>query len=266
MTIGKILGAPRPLPSRSLDESSAVPSSSESASPDSGRSPEFPLSPPAAPSGVANLRKFFLSCMNCLPFEAASSAEDIPLLAIKRYVRFAYEDLRLFHGTNQSGLESIQSEGMSTRLKKQGATVGAFGTEGPKNKKFVQRARQHNFVAAEKEIAAEYANLTSNPIRGPRTSGADAVPKLARIFRTPDFPRIEKDLDHSARKHGVYRTRDDIPAHSVRQGKGANRYSEEILTALQKRMEHKFNVSLSLGEIEKTLLDGAESDSSEDFS
>ena len=264
-----MLGAPRQtLPSRSLDEPSTFPSSSEPASPDSGQSYESPLSPPAAPSGVANLRKFLLSCMNCFPFEAAGSAEDMPRLAITHYVRIAYEDLRRFHGTNQSGLESIQSEGMSTRLKKQGATVGVFGKAKAKNTQFQfgQRARQYNFIAGKKEVAAEYADLTSNPIRGPRTSGADAVPKLARIFCTPDFPRIEIDLDHNAPQHLAYRTRDDIPPHSVRQGKGANRYSEEILTALQKKIEHKFNVPLRLDEIERTLLDGAESDSDEDFS
>src|SRR5688572_11158245 len=91
------------LPYRPFDESStSSPSSSGPASPDSGRAHESPLSPSAAPSGFANLRKFLLSCMSCFPSEAASSAEDMRHLAIKRYVRSAYEDLRLFHGTNQS--------------------------------------------------------------------------------------------------------------------------------------------------------------------
>ena len=54
--------------------------------------------------------------MNCLPIAFTSPSERD---AVKDYVRRAYQDLRFFHGTNQSSLESIRRNGMSMRLKKQ---------------------------------------------------------------------------------------------------------------------------------------------------
>ncbi len=188
------------------------------------------------------------------------------LNAIKPYIKHAYKNLRFFHGTNQSSLESIQSNGMSTALKNQGATVSSYGEDRAKNSKPGRNARTHNFITKDKNWAMMYANANTTDVRyGPRKSGADAVPKLARLFRTSSFPRIEKDPDSRPPFQDLsYRTRADIPRHSIRQEKGANRYSEEILAALQKNIIHHFRMPLSTREIERVLLNDVESDSDKD--
>ena len=169
------------------------------------------------------------------------------LNAIKPYIKDAYKNLRFFHGTNQSSLKSIQSNGMSTRLKNQGATVSSYGEDFTRNSEVGQDAHQHHFITKYKNWAMMFANANTTDARnGSRKSGADAIPKLARLFLTSGFPRIEQDPDSRPPFQDLsYRTRDDIPRHSIRQGKGAERYSEEILTALQKNIDRRFMGALS---------------------
>lgn len=147
-------------------------------------------------------------------------------------------------------------------MKKQGATVGFYGSDLVKRMPLAHRARQYHYFTSEKHFAAQYANRSAKPLRDPQKSGADAVPKLARLFYVRGLTKM-KDWD-AAPKDRAYRTRSDIPRHAVRQEKGADRYSEEILTGLQERIEQKFNVSLSTSEIERTLLNDVESDSDND--
>ncbi len=188
------------------------------------------------------------------------------LNAIKPYIKDAYKNFRFFHGTNQSSLKSIQSNGMSTRLKNQGATVSSYGEDFTRNSEVGQDAHQHHFITKYKNWAMMFANANTTDARnGSRKSGADAIPKLARLFLTSGFPRIEQDPDSRPPFQDLsYRTRDDIPRHSIRQGKGAERYSEEILTALQKNIDRRFMEALSTREIERVLLDDVESDSDKD--
>lgn len=188
---------------------------------------------------------------------------------IKRYVRSAYKALRYYHGTNKSGVESIRANGMSTRLKTAGSVGSALNTAA-QDPDVVQRSREHNYVASIKAPSTTYAWAASvtNMRDWTRREGDDGVPRMARLFKTSDLPGLEKDPDFPipvSFLNPLYRTREDIPAHAVRGQRGANRYSEEILTAMQKHIEDKYKVSLSHQDIERALLDDVESDSDDDF-
>ena len=195
------------------------------------------------------------------------SRETDPAARNKRYVKAAYNALRFYHGTNKIGLENMQAKGMSTRLKS-GGTMETGSNTAELAPGYAERAREHNYFIKWKSMATKvYATSASvtNVKDWTKREGAAGVPKAARVFKTSDFPEFEHDSDGPFFLPS-YRTRDDIPAHAIRQEKGANRYSEEILTALQKHIEDKHSVSLSLEEIEKALIDdGAESDSDDDF-
>ena len=188
---------------------------------------------------------------------------------IKRYVRSAYKALRYYHGTNKASLDSIRAKGMRVWMKRPGPTdIGL--NEATQSQGAVQRARQHNYFATVKGAAKSYAMIAgvSNTRDWSPKAGDDGVPKVGRLFRTADFPKFEKDTDFPipvSFLNPLYRTRSDIPAHAVRQEKGDDRYSEEILTALQKHIEDKFKVSLSLQEIKGSLVDDVESDSDDEF-
>lgn len=133
---------------------------------------------------------------------------------------------------------------------------------------YAERSRKYNYFIKWKFMADGYAKAASatNIKDWSKRDGAAGVSKTARLFETSDFPKFEHDADGPFFLPS-YRTREDIPLHTIRQAKGANRYSEEILASLQKHIEGKFKVSLSLEEIERALVDdGAESDSDDDFS
>lgn len=163
----------------------------------------------------------------------------------------------------------MRANGMSARMKRQGATDTALN-EALQSQAAVQRARQFNYFTTVKGAAKSYAlpaSVTNTRDWSPK-AGDDGVPKVGRLFRTADFPEFEKDTDFPipvSFLNPLYRTHSDIPSHAVRQEKGDDRYSEEILAALQQHIEDKFKVSLSPQEIKDTLVDDVESDSDGDF-
>lgn len=184
----------------------------------------------------------------------------------KHYVKNAYKALRFYHGTNKVGLESIQANGMSTRLKA-GGTMETGNNTAKLASGYAERSRAHNYFIKWKGMTNVYATYASasNVRDWSRREGAAGVLKAARLFKTSDFPEFEHDSDGPSFLPS-YRTRSDIPRHAIRQEKGPNRYGEEILTALQEYIQDKFKASLSLEEIEKALIDdGVESDSDDDF-
>ena len=131
----------------------------------------------------------------------------------------------------------------------------------------IRRKSKENAVRPIPVFPTEEINHGLNPLKEfSRKNGDAGTPKLVRLFQTPDFPKIESDPDFSEFfEVEAYRTPNDISRNLIRQGKDANRYSEEILTTLKKHVENKFNVSLNIDEIERALLDSAESDSDDDF-
>ena len=216
--------------------------------------------------GLSAVLKEFSSSYSLRMLPAFLSRDTDPAARNKRYVKAAYKELRFFHGTNKVGLESIRANGMSTRLRSERLVESATDIEDISSRE-AQGARHHNYFIKWKIVAEFYGKNASktSPHIPPTRAGNTGVPKIVRLFQTSDFPRFEHDPNGPSYVP-AYRTSDDIPAHSIRQAKGANRYSEEILTALQEYIENKFRVSLSLNEIEKALVDdGIESDSGDDF-
>ncbi|MEE3662242.1 hypothetical protein V2I52_09895 [Brenneria sp. g21c3] len=247
--------------------------------PSSPQSPHPPSSPDAESSsslpggrshqqmGLSILSRFhhlFSNGENSNAARPAIGGEEM-----RRYVHKAYKDLRYYHGTNKASLDNIRANGMNTRLKRPGATDTALN-DAPQSQSAVHRARQYNYFTTIKGAAKSYAlpACVTNTRDWTRKSGDDGIPKIARLFKTADFPPAEKDTDFPipiAFINPLYRTSDNIPPHAVRQAQGDGRYSEAILTAIQKRIEDKFNASLSLQQIESILINGAESDSDDDF-
>lgn len=198
------------------------------------------------------------------------SSSEVDHQQLTKYVKKAYKDLRYYHGTNATSAHSIRSHGMRARLKRAGATDTALG-EAEQLPEAVERARAYNYVTTVHAAARSYAipaSVTSTRTWEPKL-GDDGVPRLVRIFKTADFPLLEKDSDFplafASFLNPLYRTAADIPAHAVRQfGRGSARYSRQIVSALRDQMQSKYKFSASVEQVRQCLSD-VESDSDDDF-
>lgn len=199
------------------------------------------------------------------------SSSEVDLQQLTKHVKKAYKDLRYYHGTNATSSHSIRSHGMRVRLKRGGLVEIGLAESPNQPPEAIQRARRYNYLATICSAAKSYAilaSVTSTLTREPKP-GEDGVPRLVRIFKTADFPLLEKDSDFplafASFLNPLYRTAADIPAHAVRQfGRGSARYSRQIVSALRDQMQSKYKFSASVEQVRQCLSD-VESDSDDDF-
>lgn len=176
------------------------------------------------------------------------------------FVREVYQQKRYYHGTNEQGQESIQSQGMSVNAKTQGATVAALGNLEAQNSEFGKTAQRHNYLTKDKKVAMRYANTSVFDGQDQRRPDAEGRPKLLRAFGP--FAGLEKDTDSDDRLQS-FRTAQDIPKDAFRQKKGDGRYSQSILQGVQEDVFQQHGVRMR-SEFVARHLSAGDSDSDDD--